>query len=253
MPTVCARNPERLEEARLFVEERDWRLGRVFADDYGWSTCAARPAWGAVRREIGSGRADGVVVPTLSVISSHLGEVAEQLGWFEAHSAFIAVTEAGGVVSPGEYLTEQDLLSLRRLQYRATPSPRDAAEWLDACQGLASVEWARYPLAGVLAVLELASRAGERGERGPVAPVVSVDTDGALTVSMSGSRLGTPPPREACVPEAAAVWLRELGGEIVCHPQPDGAGDTVSVRLPRLPADHPSLAVTSVSVSAEEA
>ncbi|MBZ3916814.1 hypothetical protein [Streptomyces acidiscabies] len=267
VPQVClyvsavgTQHPERLlKAALLFVEKQDWRVGQVFADDYGWSTCAAQPGWGAVRREIYSGRANGVVVPTLSVISSHPDEVAEQLGWFAQSLAFIAVTEASEVVPPGGYVAERNPLSpgsMSRSQYGATQfsmgTMAPLKERSDTRRVLMTVEWMRYPLAGVLAVMELVSRAVERGGQGPVTPVISVDADGSLVVSVSVSRLGTPPSKTATVAEATAVWLRELGGEVVCRPQSDGSGDVDSVRLPVLSTDRVALAVTSASVSAEE-
>ncbi|MET8979393.1 hypothetical protein ABZX85_27700 [Streptomyces sp. NPDC004539] len=90
------RDPEwSLEAMRRFVERHKWKAGRVFMDDFLWSTCTARPGWGLVRMEIGSGLADGVVVLTKHVVSRNAGEYAEQLAWLRGRSAFIAVMQPG--------------------------------------------------------------------------------------------------------------------------------------------------------------
>ncbi|MET8981672.1 hypothetical protein ABZX85_39370 [Streptomyces sp. NPDC004539] len=91
----------------------------------------------------------------------------------------------------------------------------------------------------------------EQCGREPVAPAVSANADRSLVVlvpQLRTSQLG-----KAAVSDASAIWLRELRGEVVCRPQPDGEGGTAFVRLLLLPAGPTVLPVTSVSVSAEEA
>lgn len=95
-PRVCFYAPQQsLTDARSFAVMQGWQAGRCYLDRFFWSTCSARPGWGQVRREVSSGPADGVVVPTLSDVSASCTEYVEQLAWFGEHLAFIAVVEAG--------------------------------------------------------------------------------------------------------------------------------------------------------------
>jgi len=95
-PRVCFYAPQgSLVVVRSFAEGRGWRIGEWFTDDYPWSKCVARPGWGLVRQAVRSGRADGVVVPAWSVVSSSWGECAEQVAWFGERVAFIAVAGEG--------------------------------------------------------------------------------------------------------------------------------------------------------------
>lgn len=96
VPRVCLYAEEQsLATVRSFAKAQGWRAGRCYTDDRPGSACAVRSGWGLVREQVGSGRADGVVVLTYCAVSAGFGEFSEQLAWFEAHLAFIAVVETG--------------------------------------------------------------------------------------------------------------------------------------------------------------
>ncbi|WP_143570731.1 hypothetical protein [Streptomyces acidiscabies] len=81
---------------RSFVERQNWQARQPsYTDHCTRSAYAVRPGWGPVREQVGSGRADGVVVLTRCAVSAGFSEFAEQLAWFEARLAFIAVVEGG--------------------------------------------------------------------------------------------------------------------------------------------------------------
>ncbi|WP_416975805.1 recombinase family protein [Streptomyces sp. 4F14] len=94
VPRVCLYAEERsLETVRAFAEARGWRAGHWYSDDCSQSAYADRPGWGLVRQQIRSGRADGVVMPAHFDVGRD--EYAEELAWFSAHLAFVAVVEGG--------------------------------------------------------------------------------------------------------------------------------------------------------------
>lgn len=83
-----------LESSAVFAAHNAWEVGdkeRIFTDPYGCPAPELRTGWSRVRAQIRSGYADGVVVTTSGVISSHPEEYEQELRWFELHCAFVAV------------------------------------------------------------------------------------------------------------------------------------------------------------------
>ncbi len=100
MPRVClyalafgGQEPQHSFNAAAACAVRQcWQVGagQSYADHHGAGAPTARPGWCGVRRQILAGYADGVVVVTADVISSHVDEYRQELDWFE-HRGFVAV------------------------------------------------------------------------------------------------------------------------------------------------------------------
>lgn len=82
-----------LDAAAAFAVRQSWQVGvgQSYTDHHGAADPLTRPGWCLVRQQIRAGYADGVVVVTHSVITSHTDEYKRQLDWFEMRSGFVAV------------------------------------------------------------------------------------------------------------------------------------------------------------------
>ncbi|WP_416968289.1 hypothetical protein [Streptomyces sp. 4F14] len=63
------------------------------ADKFLRNACTDQPGWGRVYQQVR--RADDVVVPAHVDVDAGRDEYAEELAWFSAHLAFVAVVEGG--------------------------------------------------------------------------------------------------------------------------------------------------------------
>ncbi|QDN54109.1 hypothetical protein [Streptomyces sp. S1D4-20] len=83
-----------LDAAAAFAVRNSWQAGgeeQTFTDPHGAPNPELRTGWRLVRKQIRAGYADGVVVTTSSVISTHAEVYEQELLWFEMHCAFVAV------------------------------------------------------------------------------------------------------------------------------------------------------------------
>ncbi|MFC6067007.1 hypothetical protein [Streptomyces ochraceiscleroticus] len=91
-----------LDAVRAFAERQGWQVGpgKSYTDRHGVTDLMTRPGWSYVRQQIRSGRADGVVALTYSVISPHQDEYERQLDWFVDHFGFIALVTPESTAVP---------------------------------------------------------------------------------------------------------------------------------------------------------
>jgi len=82
-----------LEAAATFAGHQNWQVGSglIFTDHHGIEGPSSRPGWRAVREQIRAGYADGVVVVTATVVSTHVEEYQQEIDWFGHHWGFIGL------------------------------------------------------------------------------------------------------------------------------------------------------------------
>jgi hypothetical protein len=82
-----------LQAAAAYAARQSWHVeaGQTYTDCQGDEGPSARPGWNSVRERVRAGYADGVVVVTASVVSSHLEEYQQEIDWFGHHWGFIGL------------------------------------------------------------------------------------------------------------------------------------------------------------------